>query len=429
MQIRVRFAPSPTGELHIGGVRTALFNWLFARHHKGRFILRIEDTDILRSQENFTNSIIDNLKWLGLNWDEGPEVGGEYGPYFQSQRLAIYKKYADYLLKEGKAYFCYCTPEELELRKKQMQKEGKPPVYDGHCRNLSYKEREKFEREGRKPTVRFKVFEGIELKVRDLLRGEVVFKSDVLGDFIILKSNGTPTFNFANVIDDSLMKITHVIRGDDHLSNTPRSQQFFEKEELIEKFSLERVNKSPAVFDPRKLEWMNAEYIRKMETEKLVNLLIPYLRKKGWVKEEIDSATYRKIFRITELERDRLHLLSDILEIADFFFEEEFAYDTKAVEKRLNKEYVYPLLKRIKVEIDKMEHLNEENLEVLLRNLSRELSLSTAEVFHPLRVALTGRMKGPGLFELAAVLGKEEVIRRINRALDWLKKHKVKSSV
>ncbi|RLE14578.1 glutamate--tRNA ligase, partial [Candidatus Aerophobetes bacterium] len=157
MQIRVRFAPSPTGELHIGGVRTALFNWLFARHHKGRFILRIEDTDILRSQENFTNSIIDNLKWLGLNWDEGPEVGGEYGPYFQSQRLAIYKKYADYLLKEGKAYFCYCTPEELELRKKQMQKEGKPPVYDGHCRNLSYKEREKFEREGRKPTVRFKV--------------------------------------------------------------------------------------------------------------------------------------------------------------------------------------------------------------------------------------------------------------------------------
>ena len=493
MQIRVRFAPSPTGELHIGGVRTALFNWLFARHHKGRFILRIEDTDILRSQENFTNSIIDNLKWLGLNWDEGPEVGGEYGPYFQSQRLAIYKKYADYLLKEGKAYFCYCTPEELELRKKQMQKEGKPPVYDGHCRNLSYKVREKFEREGRKPTVRFKVSEGIELKVRDLLRGEVVFKSDVLGDFIILKSNGTPTFNFANVIDDSLMKITHVIRGDDHLSNTPRqlllyqalgfnpplyahipmilgkdgsklskrhgatsisyyrekgflpwavvnylallgwstpdSQQFFEKEELIEKFSLERVNKSPAVFDPRKLEWMNAEYIRKMETEKLVNLLIPYLRKKGWVKEEIDSATYRKIFRITELERDRLHLLSDILEIADFFFEEEFAYDTKAVEKRLNKEYVYPLLKRIKVEIDKMEHLNEENLEVLLRNLSRELSLSTAEVFHPLRVALTGRMKGPGLFELAAVLGKEEVIRRINRALDWLKKHKVKSSV
>jgi len=228
MQVRVRFAPSPTGELHIGGARTALYNWLFARHYNGKFILRIENTDVLRSREDFTLSIIQNLKWLGLNWDEGPEVGGEYGPYLQSERLHIYKSFANRLLAEGKAYLCYCSAEELKRRKKQMQEAKIPPVYDGRCRNLSEKERKKFEREGKKPTIRFKVQGEGELKVKDLLRGEVNFNIKTLGDFIILKSDGTPTFNFANVIDDALMKITHVIRGDDHLSNTPRQLLIYE---------------------------------------------------------------------------------------------------------------------------------------------------------------------------------------------------------
>ncbi len=492
MKVRVRFAPSPTGELHIGGVRTALFNWLFARNQKGKFILRIEDTDFLRSRENFTTSIIENLKWLGLDWDEGPEVGGEYGPYYQSERLSIYKEYAELLLRQGKAYLCYCTTGELEAKKKEMQKAGKPPLYDGKCRNLTIHQREKFEREGRVPAVRFKVEGAGELKVRDLLRGEVKFDRKILGDFIILKSDGTPTFNFANVIDDSLMKITHVIRGDDHLSNTPRqlliyealgfsiplyahipmilgkdgaklskrhgatsityyrekgylpwavvnylallgwstpdSQQFFSQEELIDKFSLDRVNKSPAIFDPQKLEWMNAEYIRKLSKEELTKLIIPYLRKKGWIGEEIDDATYRKVGRIAELERDRLRVLSDIVEFADFFFDKDYTYESKAVEKRLKEDHVPGLLERIKLEVKRMEHFSELELEKLLRKLSEEFSLSTSKIFHPLRVALTGRMKGPGLFELAAVLGKDEVIRRIDRTLDLLNKQKVKSS-
>lgn len=486
MQVRVRFAPSPTGELHIGGVRTALFNWLFARHQRGKFILRIENTDILRSQEDFTKSIIGNLRWLGLNWDEGPEVGGEYGPYLQLDRLPIYKKFADSLLAEGKAYPCYCLAQELENKKKEMQKAGVPPRYDGRCRNLTPQEKKRFEREGRKPVVRFKVPQEGKLKVRDVLRGEVSFDSKILGDFIILKSDGTPTYNFACAVDDALMKITHVIRGDDHLSNTPRqlliyqalgfklplfvhipmilgkggsklskrhgavslsyyrkkgylpwamvnyltllgwstpdSQQFFTREELIQKFSLERVNKSPAIFDLQKLEWMNAEYIRKKDTEELAKLLIPYLRERGWVGERIDSVDYKKILRIIELEKDRLRVLSDITELADFFFQRNFSYDEEAVEKRLRKDYVFPLLRRIKSEVENMHSLTEKRLEEVLRGLAGELNLSTSKIFHPLRVALTGRMRGPGLFQLAALMGKEEVVWRIDRALNLLQK-------
>jgi len=314
------------------------------------------------------------------------------------------------------------------------------------------------------------------IKVKDLLRGEVSFDSKLIGDFIILKSDGTPTFNFANVIDDALMKITHVIRGDDHLSNTPRqlliydalgfeppyyahipmilgkdgsklskrhgatsvsyyrekgylpwavvnylallgwstpdSQQFFTREELIEKFSLERVNKSPAVFDPQKLEWMNAEYIRKMDTRKLTELVIPYLKKKGWVKDGLSTDEYNKVLQIVKLEKDRLRVLSDITKLANFFFEKDFPYDEKAVEKRLKKDYVpllkkdyVPfLLKRIKEEVEEKKSLEEKDLEETLRRLSEELGLSTSKVFHPLRVALTGKMEGPGLFELACAL-------------------------
>jgi len=220
-EVRVRFAPSPTGELHIGGARTALFNWLFAKHHRGKFILRIEDTDVARSSENFYRVVLDNLKWLRLDWDEGPEKEGRYSPYLQSQRLHIYEEYAHKLLEEGKAYLCYCTPQELEDRKRRLEKEGEPLRYIGKCRHLSSEERKSLEDEGRKPALRFKVPQGT-VWVDDLLRGRVSFENRLIGDFIILKSDGTPTYNFACVIDDSLMKITHIIRGDEHLSNTPR---------------------------------------------------------------------------------------------------------------------------------------------------------------------------------------------------------------
>jgi len=485
-QVRVRFAPSPTGELHIGAARTALFNYLFARHYEGKFILRIEDTDIIRSNNEFYQSITNDLKWLELVWDEGPEIGGKYGPYFQSQRLKIYRQYAYRLLKEGKAYLCYCTAEELEEQKRKMQNEGKPPKYSGRCRNLALQERQAFEREGRKPTVRFKVpQEGVTV-VEDLLRGRVSFENRLMGDFVLLKSNGTPTFNFANVIDDALMKINYVIRGDDHLSNTPRqillyrildfkapqyahlsmilgsngakmskrhgaisvsyyrekgylpwamvnylallgwstpdSQQFFKKEELIKKFSLNGIGKSAAIFDLKKLEWMNGEYIRKMKPEKLAELLIPHLKKANLVKGKINHLTRIKILKVAKLEQERIKVLSQISDLAEFFFKEDFVYEPEAVTRILKKDYVPSLLEKMKKEIEGMAFFTEEALEEIARSLSRELSLSTSKVFHPLRVALTGRTKGPGLFELAMVLGKEEVLRRIDRTLKMLKR-------
>lgn len=497
--VRVRFAPSPTGELHIGGGRTALFNWLFARHKRGRFILRIEDTDVLRSRKNFSKAAMENLRWLGLEWDEGPGREGDFGPYFQSQRLSIYERYARRLVKKKKAYYCYCTQEELEESKKKMLAKGLLSLYNGRCRALTNKEIERFQKEGRSPSIRFKVSRVGMTYVDDLLRGKVSFTNRMLGDFIILKSNKTPAFNFANVVDDALMKISCVIRGDDHLSNTPRqillyealdlevpqyahipmilgkdgrklskrhgatsisyyrekgylpwalvnylallgwstvdSQQFFEKEELIEKFSLEKVGKSAAIFDPQKLEWMNGEYIRRMDLEILTDRIHSYFKegprkmatiaqseqeKYANILQQFTKAP-RKMAEIIRLEQKRIKVLSDFTKAADFFFE-GFHYDPGAVSKRLNKDYVPLLLKKVKTEINELPSYDAESLEKMARKLAEDLSLSTSKIFHPLRVSLTGRMKGPGLFELAVVLGKKEVLRRIDRTLEMLEK-------
>jgi len=481
-EVRVRFAPSPTGELHIGGARTALFNWLFARHNEGKFILRIEDTDVVRSRENFSESAMDSLHWLGLDWDEGPGKGGDYGPYFQSQRLSIYQEYASRLIEEKKAYLCYCTQEELEESNRKMRAKNELPRYDGRCRTLSRTQIENLEEKGRLPSIRFKVPEKGITYVEDLLRGRVSFANEMMGDFIILKSNKTPAFNFANVIDDALMRITCVIRGDDHLSNTPRqillykalnfenpqyvhipmilgkdgtklskrhaatsvsfyrkkghlpwalvnylvllgwsttdSQQFFEKEELIEKFSLEKIGKSAAIFDSQKLEWMNGEYIRRMKPEVLTDLLIPYLKKTSLVEQIL--ATPKKMTEIVRLEQERIKIFSDFFEEAEFFFEKDFNYDSAAVDKKLKKDYIPLLLKEIRKRVEQLSPFSEETLEGMARNLSKDFSLTTGQVFHPLRISLTGKMKGPGLFELAVVLGKKEVLRRIDRTLQML---------
>lgn len=507
-EVRVRFAPSPTGELHIGGARTALFNWLFARHNKGKVILRIEDTDVIRSKQDFSKSIMDSLRWLGLDWDEGPGKKGDYGPYFQSERLSTYQRYAWKLIEEKKAYLCYCTQEELEENKRKMRANNELPRYDGRCRTLSSTQIKDRQQEGRLPTIRFKVAEKGITYVEDLLRGRVSFNNKMLGDFIILKSNKTPAFNFANVIDDALMKITCVIRGDDHLSNTPRqillykalnfknpqythipmilgkdgtklskrhtaspvsyyrkkgylpwalvnylallgwstadSQQFFEKEELIQKFSLEKVGKSAAVFDPQKLEWMNGEYIRRMSPSDLAGRIRSYLEDTSTVMptlttpdktaemfrlEQEKSAKMIKQFtdaskkmnEIVRLEQKRIKVLSDFAKAADFFFEEEFSYDHVAKAERLKQDYVPSLLKRARREINQLSSYQAENLEKMARKLAEEdPSLSTSKVFHSLRVALTGKMEGPGLFELAVVLGKKEVLRRIDRTLRML---------
>ncbi|GAI27297.1 unnamed protein product, partial [marine sediment metagenome] len=226
-EIRLRFAPSPTGYLHIGGARTALFNWLYARHYKGIFVLRIEDTDQVRSTKEAVNVILEGMKWLGLDWDEGPDKKGEYGPYYQMQRLPLYQECAEKLLKDKKAYYCYCTREELAESREKQAREGKNPKYDRHCLNLSEEEKKRYEAEGRKPVIRLKV-PAKKIVFDDLLRGEVTFEGELLSDFVIIKSDGIPTYNYAVVIDDALMNITHVMRGDDHISNTPKQILIYE---------------------------------------------------------------------------------------------------------------------------------------------------------------------------------------------------------
>jgi len=331
--VRVRIAPSPTGYLHVGTAHTALFNWLFARHNKGTFILRIEDTDLARSTKEYEENIIEGLKWLGLYWDEGP--------YYQTQRLDLYRKYADELLKKGLAYYCYCTPEELEERRKEALAQKKPPRYDRKCLYLSDEERARYEREGRKPAIRLLVPEG-KTVFNDIIRGEIEFNNEDIGDFVIMKSDGIPTYNFAVVIDDYTMGITHVIRGEDHISNTPKqlfiynafgwtppefahlplllgpdrsklskrhgvtsvteykkmgylpqalvnylallgwtpeeNREIYTVEELIELFDLRRVTKNPGIFDVTKLEWINTQHIRRLSLEELADLTYPFFK-------------------------------------------------------------------------------------------------------------------------------------------------------
>jgi len=348
-KIRVRFAPSPTGYLHIGGARTALFNWLYARHYKGTFILRIEDTDQVRSTEEAVNVILEGMKWLGLDWDEGPGKGGEYGPYYQMQRLYLYQEYTEKLLKDKKAYRCYCTREELAESREKRTKEGKNPKYDRHCINLSEEQRKKYEAEGRKPVVRLKI-PAKKIVFNDLFRGEVAFDGGLLSDFVIMKSDGIPTYNYAVVIDDALMKITDVMRGDDHISNTPKQiliyealgftvpkfahipmimgpdhtrlskrhgatsvmeykkmgyipvavvnyiahlgwssggeREIFTKEELIKEFSLDKISKHAAIFSMEKLNWFNGEYLKKMSIDSLTKMLLPFLKDVNYIENE-----------------------------------------------------------------------------------------------------------------------------------------------
>lgn len=482
-KIRVRFAPSPTGHLHIGGARTALFNYLFARKYGGTFILRIEDTDELRSTKESMHSIFDSMRWLGLTWDEGAideekEVG-DYGPYIQSKReaLGIYRKYADILIKNGMAYYCYCTPQELEEMRKKAQLEKRPPRYEGRCRNLTQQEIKKFEMEGRKPVIRFRMpDEGI-TSWNDLIHGELKFENRLLYDFVMIKASGYPTYNFACVIDDHLMDITHVIRGDDHISNTPLqinlykalgwelpefahlsmilgpdgtrlskrhgatsiseyrrlgylphtmknylallgwstkdSQQIFEKGELEDKFDLDGCQKNPAIFDPVKLTWMNGEYIRKMTKEELYDAALPFIKEAGI---DLSKAPVNPI-DIVAIEQEKYKLLSDIPKLIDFFFSDEIIYDQESVDKILKKQGVKEILNGIKDVYASLQDFKEVDIEKATREFCKKKGYKTSEVFHPVRVAVSGRACGPTLFRMIEYLGKKRVIERIEKTL------------
>ncbi len=481
-KVRLRFAPSPTGFLHIGGARTALFNWLFARKAGGAFILRIEDTDEVRSTEESVSAILRGMEWLGLNWDEGPGKDGNFGPYFQMERLELYKKYAEQLLQAGKAYRCYCTPEELEAMRTRAMLAKRPPKYDGRCRDLPQTKREELEKSGRKTVIRFKTPTQGATEFNDFVRGHVTFENALLDDFVLLKTSGIPTYQFAVVVDDYSMQITHVIRGDDHLSNTPRqilvfhalgwgdfirnlkfahlsmimgpdgsrlskrhgatsvdeyknsgylpeavlnylsllgwstedSQQLFEKEELIQKFSLERCGKSAAIFDPQKLLWMNGEYIRKSKIGELVQKSLPFLKSAGLVSEDpIPQKKLDLIQSCIALEQEKIKLLTDVPKLIDFLIEEDFKWDEKAVEKVLKTPGVLGLLAEIAERFKTLAEFTAASTEKFCKDFALEKGVKNSAIFHPVRVSTSGRTQGPSLFHYLEVLGKEKSIARI----------------
>ncbi len=487
MSIRVRFAPSPTGDLHIGGVRTALFNWLYARKEKGTFILRIEDTDEARSTDASTQIIINAMKWLKLNWDEGPGNEPEkYAPYYQMKRKeqGIYQKYIDILLEKGYAYKCYCTPEEVEKMREQARLAKQPPKYNGHCANLTKEQQEEYEKQGRTAVIRFKMPKEGKIEFDDIVRGHVTFENALLDDFVLMKANGVPTYNFACVIDDHLMDMTHVIRGDDHISNTPRqihlfkalgwepptfahlsmilgsdgarlskrhghtsvleyrkegylqdalinylallgwstedSRQLFFGDSLAENFSLDRCNSSPATFDPSKLLWMNGEYIRNKSSEEVYELFIDWIQ---WTKQDalIDGWDRDLLKKAIALEHEKIKLLKDIPGLVDFFFK-DVVYDEQAVNKVLlsdtKKESSQVVLNECLKRLPNQADFSPEALEQYARDLAVELGFSNGKVFHPIRVAISGRTQGPSLFHMMEVMGKDEVLKRIQRTVD-----------
>jgi glutamyl-tRNA synthetase len=472
--VRVRFAPSPTGALHIGGVRTALFNWLFARHHKGTFILRIEDTDQARSTDESIRIIIDGMKWLGMDWDEGPSVlpDGSVKGYRQTERMDIYREYADRLLKEGKAYYCYCSPEELETRRKAAMAAGKPPKYDRTC----YGRNEPIP--GRTPVLRFHSTDEGETVVRDLIRGAVTFENKQLDDLIIMRSDGFPTYNFAVVVDDVTMKISHVIRGDDHLNNTPRQvqiyralgyeppefahlpmilgsdktklskrhgatavteyidlgylpeslvnylsrlgwshgdQEIFSRQELIEKFSLDSVGKAPSVFNPEKLVWLNHHYIQQADHGRLAELVLDLLKKDGVVTEgrEPDPAWMNRLVKILT---ERSHTLVEMKTGAIPFIRDEIVMDEKAKGKHLTPE-VAPLLTELLAVLKPLEPFAHDAIEKAFNDLVTTKGIKLGKLAQPVRVALTGGTVSPGIYDVIEVMGKDKVLKRIEAAV------------
>ena len=463
-KIRTRFAPSPTGFLHIGGARTALFNWLYTRHHGGEFVLRIEDTDQQRSTDESTKAILDAMVWLGLNWDEGP--------YFQAQRVDLHREMVQKLIREGKAYYCTCTPDELEEKRKQALATGKKPKYDGTCRDKNFKK-------NTGSVVRFRSDQTGATIVEDLIKGNIIFNNEELDDLIIERGDGYPTYNFAVVIDDALMNITHVIRGDDHVNNTPRQillyqalgfdvpkfahvpmilgsdktrlskrhgatsvmtykemgflpealvnylvrlgwahgdQEIFSQKDLIEFFDLDTIGKSPAVFNPDKLLWLNAHYIKEASPERLMEEMKPL-----WPAgiETSDAVFTQKV--IADLQT-RVKTLAELADMADFYYADEIKYEEKAAEKFLTAD-VLPHLKALANAISSIQNFGKKGIEEFLMTFTSERNIKFKIIAQPMRVALTGKTVSPGIDEVMATLGKERVIRKIKNAINYIESH------
>lgn len=475
---RVRFAPSPTGYLHVGGLRTALYNYLFAKNQNGKFILRIEDTDRNRFVEGAVENLISTLNWSGLTFDEGPGKEENFGPYFQSERLNIYKKYSDELIKNNKAYYCFCSAERLAQLRDEQQKNGLQPKYDKHCLHLSKQEIDEKLKSGIPKVVRLNVVPDVKIFVSDLIRGEIEFNSNIIDDQILIKSDGYPTYHLANVVDDHLMEITHVIRGEEWLSSTPKhvllyeflnwekpqfahlplllnpdrsklskrqgdvavedykekgylkeallnfvallgwnpgdDREFFQLNELVELFSLERVNKSGAVFNVEKLNWLNSEHLRKKSNEEILPML-----KEELIKLNINLSDFTDdyLLKIIEVMKERVSFVKEYYENSPYFFKEPTEYDENAVKKRWN-ENTPNHLKKLIDNFNKFINPTKENFETGLRQTAEELGISSGKLIHPVRLAVSGMSTGPGLFDILIILGKDEIIKRINKAIE-----------
>ena len=467
-QVRVRFAPSPTGFLHIGGVRTALFNWLFARQQAGAFVLRIEDTDQDRSTDASIQAILDGLRWVNLDWDEGP--------FRQTERIELYRQHAMSLLETGKAYWCVCKPEDLEARRKEAEAKGLSPKYDGRCRTLG------IANPSEEAALRFMAPQEGRIVIDDLVKGEVVFDNSILDDLIILRSNGYPTYNFSVVVDDALMKISHVVRGDDHLTNTPRQipifqalgfplprfghlpmilgsdkarlskrhgatsvmayqemgylsdalvnylvrlgwsygdQELFTREELIAKFSFDRVQTSAAVFNPEKLLWINAQYIQYGDPMEVVEQLRPLLEQAGFG-EEAERAGSKWLGQLVVLVRERTKTLVEMVHWVVPYFGQEPVMEEAAAKKFLTSS-ITPILAELIERYESLPIFTRELWENSFKQIIEQHGIKMGQLAQPVRVALTGRTASPGLFEVMEVLGRERTLHRLQRGLERAK--------
>ncbi|GMX60162.1 glutamate--tRNA ligase [Paenibacillus elgii] len=481
-EFRVRYAPSPTGHLHIGGARTALFDYLIARKQGGKFIVRFEDTDQTRHVESGVDSQLNGLKWLGVDWDESVDIGGPYGPYRQTERLHLYQPFVDQLLESGDAYRCYCSEADLEKERAEQEAAGQMPMYSGRCRHLTAEQVEAFVAEGRKPSIRFRVPENRVIAFEDRIREHVEFESNGIGDFIIVRPDGIPTYNFAVILDDHLMKISLVIRGEEHLTNTPRQimmyealglpvpefahlalilnpdrkkmskrdesiiqfieqykelgylpeavmnfiallgwspkgeEEIFTKEELIEQFDLDRVSKSPAVFDMDKLNWMNNLYIKKADTARIAKLALPHLQKAGKLPETLSPEQEQWAHELVGLYQEQLRYAAEIVSLSELFFREDVSYDDEA-KAMLAEEHAPVVLGSFLKQVEAATEFSVDALKAMIKAVQTETGYKGKQLFMTIRVALTGQMHGPDLNMALHLLGKETVSARIKKLL------------
>jgi len=478
--IRVRFAPSPTGALHIGGARTALLNWLVARGQNGRLVLRLEDTDILRSRDDSATGILEGLKWLGLDWDEGPDIGGDYGPYMQSERLSIYQQYLQQLLDEGKAYYCFCTTDLLQQQREKAQQEKRNYLYPGTCRAIGPEDRVIRLAQGIKPVIRLKVPTEGTTVVHDLIRGDVSFDNSLLDDFVIAKSDGWPTYNFAVAVDDYRMKISHVVRAEEHLPNTPKQLLVFQalglkppqyahvsmilapdrsklskrhgatsvqefrdegylpealfnylailgwspgenadicsREEILNRFALQDLSRSAAIYDTGKLTWMNGHYLACADIDRITELAEAQARRQEWF-SPVDRGYFKQVI---DLVRSRAKTVNELPELARYFFVTPDSYDEKGTKKYFRQAGSVQKLQAILEVFTNTSDFIASHLEEATRLKAEALGLKAGDLIHPARLAISGRTMTPGLFEVMELLGLNTCRDRINRAIDYI---------